>query len=111
MRRDDAADGLALSTASVRKPSRMPEARRPGCDNGRTGCDQLPETLKGKIMAIATANPAANEELYRRAVAESPAQVESPANVMTLQGAVTKTAVLMLLLVATAGFTYIQFRE
>lgn len=50
---------------------------------------------------MATANPAMNEAVYRRA-----GRAETPTQVMTLQGSVAKTAILMLILLATATFTW-----
>jgi len=50
---------------------------------------------------MATANPAMNEAVYQRA-----GYAESATNVMTLQGTVMKTAVLLGILVVAAGFTW-----
>jgi uncharacterized YccA/Bax inhibitor family protein len=50
---------------------------------------------------MATANPAANPAIYERAIHEEPVT-----GVMTLQGAVVKTAILMVILLVTAAFTW-----
>lgn len=52
---------------------------------------------------MATANPAMNEAVYRRAV-----RSDTFSPVMTLQGAVVKTAVLLLILLGTATYTWSQ---
>jgi uncharacterized YccA/Bax inhibitor family protein len=52
---------------------------------------------------MATANPAMNDAAYDRA-----GYADSAANVMTLQGTVLKTWVLVVLLLATASFTWYQ---
>ncbi len=52
---------------------------------------------------MATANPALNEAVYRRA-----SLAASPAQVMTLQGTVVKTAVLVAILLVAAGYTWSQ---
>ncbi len=52
---------------------------------------------------MATANPAMSEAVYRRA-----GRAATPAQVMTLQGSVLKTAVLVLILLVAAGFTWSQ---
>lgn len=52
---------------------------------------------------MATGNPAMNVDVYRRA-----ALTEAPAGAMTLQGAVIKTALLLLILVIAAVFTWSQ---
>jgi uncharacterized YccA/Bax inhibitor family protein len=52
---------------------------------------------------MATANPAMNQAVYRRAgIAATPSQV------MTIQGSVLKTAFLVLILLATAAYTWSQ---
>jgi hypothetical protein len=53
---------------------------------------------------MATANPAMNDSVYQRA-----GQAESVSGVMTLQGTVLKTAVLVAILLAAAGYTWTQF--
>jgi uncharacterized YccA/Bax inhibitor family protein len=55
---------------------------------------------------MATANPAMNAEVYRRA-----GLAAAPARVMTIQGAVLKTAVLLVILLVTAGYTWSQAVE
>ena len=50
---------------------------------------------------MATANPAMSEAVYRRA-----GRAESTTDVMTLQGSVIKTALLVLILLAAATFTW-----
>jgi uncharacterized YccA/Bax inhibitor family protein len=52
---------------------------------------------------MATANPAMSEAVYQRA-----GMAETPTQVMTIQGAVVKTAVLMLILLAAAAYTWAQ---
>jgi uncharacterized YccA/Bax inhibitor family protein len=52
---------------------------------------------------MATANPAMNEAVYRRA-----GLAATPAQVMTIQGAVLKTALLVLILLVTAAYTWSQ---
>jgi uncharacterized YccA/Bax inhibitor family protein len=52
---------------------------------------------------MATANPAMNEAVYRRA-----GYAATAAQAMTVQGSVLKTAVLLLVLLATAAFTWSQ---
>jgi uncharacterized YccA/Bax inhibitor family protein len=52
---------------------------------------------------MATANPAMSEAVYRRA-----GIAETPTRVMTIQGSVLKTAILMLILLATAAYTWSQ---
>lgn len=52
---------------------------------------------------MASANPAMNEAVYRRA-----GSADRPAQVMTLQGSVLKTAILVAILLATATFTWAQ---
>lgn len=52
---------------------------------------------------MATANPAMNEAVYRRA-----GQAYAGSSVMTLEGTVVKTAGLLIVLVATAGYTWYQ---
>jgi uncharacterized YccA/Bax inhibitor family protein len=53
---------------------------------------------------MATANPAMSEAVYRRA-----GRADVPTNVMTLQGAVLKTALLVVILLVTAAYTWKQF--
>ena len=53
--------------------------------------------MAGSTARRATANPALNEDVYRRA-----GLADTPAQIMTVQGTVLKTATLVLLLV-TAG--------
>jgi uncharacterized YccA/Bax inhibitor family protein len=53
---------------------------------------------------MATANPAMNAAVYQRA-----GQAESMTAVMTLQGTVLKTAVLVAILLVAAGYTWTQF--
>ena len=50
-----------------------------------------------------TANPAMTETAYRRA-----GRADTPAAVMTLTGSVVKTAVLVVILLATASYTWGQ---
>ncbi len=50
---------------------------------------------------MASANPAMNPAVYRRA-----GLAESPTQSMTLSGAVLKTAVLVVILLGTATYTY-----
>jgi len=50
-----------------------------------------------------SANPAMSEAVYFRA-----GQADTPANVMTIQGSVMKTAVLVVILLCTAAFTWGQ---
>jgi uncharacterized YccA/Bax inhibitor family protein len=52
---------------------------------------------------MATANPAMNEAVYQRA-----GRADSMTGVMTLQGTVLKTAVLVAILLAAAGYTWTQ---
>lgn len=52
---------------------------------------------------MATANPAMNEAVYRRA-----GRANTPTQVMTLQGSVVKTAILMVILLVTASYTWSQ---
>lgn len=52
---------------------------------------------------MASANPAMNEAVYRRA-----GSADLPAQVMTIQGSVLKTAILLAILLATATFTWAQ---
>jgi uncharacterized YccA/Bax inhibitor family protein len=52
---------------------------------------------------MATANPAMNEEVYRRA-----GVADTPTGAMTLQGTVLKTAVLVAVLLAPAAYTWAQ---
>jgi uncharacterized YccA/Bax inhibitor family protein len=52
---------------------------------------------------MATANPAMNTAVFQRA-----GSAESASQVMTLQGAVTKTAILVAILLATASYTWAQ---
>jgi uncharacterized YccA/Bax inhibitor family protein len=52
---------------------------------------------------MATANPAMNEAVYQRA-----ALAGTPAQVMTMQGTVVKTAILVAILVVAAGYTWSQ---
>jgi uncharacterized YccA/Bax inhibitor family protein len=55
---------------------------------------------------MATANPALSEAAYDRA-----GYAESTANVMTLQGSILKTWVLVVLLLVTAAFTWLQAEQ
>jgi len=55
---------------------------------------------------MATANPAMNEAVYRRA-----GLAGTPTRVMTVQGAVVKTAVLVVILLVTAGYTWSRVVE
>lgn len=52
---------------------------------------------------MATANPAMNVAVYRRAE-----RADSFTSVMTLQGAVVKTALLVVILLVTAAYTWSQ---
>ena len=52
---------------------------------------------------MATANPAMNEAVYRRAVL-----AEIPDQAMTIRGLVVKTAILVVILLVTAGYTWSQ---
>jgi uncharacterized YccA/Bax inhibitor family protein len=52
---------------------------------------------------MATGNPAINEAVYRRA-----GPTDMPAQVMTVQGAVLKTAILVAILLATGTYTWSQ---
>ncbi len=52
---------------------------------------------------MATANPAMNEAVYQRA-----GRADTPTQVMTLQGTVVKTAILMVILLVTASYTWSQ---
>jgi uncharacterized YccA/Bax inhibitor family protein len=52
---------------------------------------------------MATGNPAMNLEVYRRA-----ALADTPTQAMTLPGAVVKTAILLVILLVTAAFTWTQ---
>ncbi len=52
---------------------------------------------------MATANPAMNEEVYRRA-----GLADTPTRAMTVQGTVLKTAILVVILLATAAYTWAQ---
>jgi uncharacterized YccA/Bax inhibitor family protein len=52
---------------------------------------------------MATANPAMNEAVYRRA-----GLAEMPTEAMTIQGSVVKTAILVVILLVTAGYTWSQ---
>jgi uncharacterized YccA/Bax inhibitor family protein len=52
---------------------------------------------------MATANPAMNEEVYRRA-----GLADTPTRAMTLQGTVLKTAILVVILLITAAYTWAQ---
>ena len=52
---------------------------------------------------MATANPTMNEEVYRRA-----GLADTPTQAMTLQGAVLKTAILLVILLVTAAYTWTQ---
>jgi uncharacterized YccA/Bax inhibitor family protein len=52
---------------------------------------------------MATGNPAMNVDVYRRAALD-----EAPARVMTLQGTVIKTAILLVILLITAVYTWSQ---
>jgi uncharacterized YccA/Bax inhibitor family protein len=52
---------------------------------------------------MATANPAMNEEVYRRA-----GLADTPTQAMTLQGTVLKTAILLVILLVTAAYTWSQ---
>jgi hypothetical protein len=52
---------------------------------------------------MATANPAMSEAVYRRA-----GLAATPAQVMTVQGTVLKTALLLLILLVTAAYTWSQ---
>jgi uncharacterized YccA/Bax inhibitor family protein len=55
---------------------------------------------------MATANPAMTEAAYQRA-----GRADTPAAVMTLQGSVAKSAVLVVILLVTAAFTWSQATE
>jgi uncharacterized YccA/Bax inhibitor family protein len=55
---------------------------------------------------MATANPAMNEAVYRRA-----GQADTSTSVMTLQGAVVKAALLVVILLVTATYTWSQAAE
>jgi uncharacterized YccA/Bax inhibitor family protein len=52
---------------------------------------------------MATANPAMNEAVYRRA-----GLADTPTQAMTIQGTVVKTAILVLILLVTAAYTWSQ---
>lgn len=52
---------------------------------------------------MATSNPAMSQAVYRRA-----GLVETPTQAMTIQGAVLKTAILVVILLATAAYTWSQ---
>jgi uncharacterized YccA/Bax inhibitor family protein len=52
---------------------------------------------------MATANPAMNEEVYRRA-----GLAETPTGAMTVQGTVLKTAILLVILLVAAAYTWAQ---
>jgi len=52
---------------------------------------------------MATANPAMSEAVYRRAGVAT-----TPSRVMTIQGSVLKTAILVVILLATAAYTWAQ---
>jgi uncharacterized YccA/Bax inhibitor family protein len=52
---------------------------------------------------MATANPAMNAEVYRRA-----GLAETPTRAMTVQGTVVKTAILLVILLVTAAYTWGQ---
>ena len=52
---------------------------------------------------MATANPAMNEAVYRRAGLSA-----IPSQAMTIQGSVLKTAILVAILLATAAYTWSQ---
>jgi uncharacterized YccA/Bax inhibitor family protein len=52
---------------------------------------------------MASGNPAMNEGVYRRAE-----RAETPAQVMTVQGTVLKTAILLVILLVAAGYTWSQ---
>ena len=52
---------------------------------------------------MATANPAMSEAVYRRA-----GLADTPTQVMTVQGSVLKTAILVVILLATAAYTWSQ---
>src|SRR5438132_1238586 len=75
--------------------SRPPLAKKPLC---LALCGQL----KGKHI-MATANPAMNEAVYRRA-----GRADSSTSVMSLQGTVLKTGILVLILLFTSGYTWSQ---
>ena len=55
---------------------------------------------------MATANPAMNEAVYRRA-----GRADTPTSVMTIRGSVLKTAILVVILLVTAAYTWTQFAE
>ncbi len=55
---------------------------------------------------MATGNPAMSEAVYRRA-----GLAETPTQVMTVQGTVLKTAILVMILLVTAGYTWSQVGE
>jgi uncharacterized YccA/Bax inhibitor family protein len=55
---------------------------------------------------MATANPAMSEAVYRRA-----GRADTYSRVMTLEGTVMKTAVLVAILLVTAAYTWIQARD
>src|SRR5260370_1092935 len=62
-----------------------------------------PPHSQAKRALMATANPAMNEDVYRRA-----GYAESQASVMTLPGTALKTGVLLVLLLIAAVFTWFQ---
>src|SRR5580765_6028395 len=54
---------------------------------------------------MASSNPAMNDAIFQRA-----GHADTPANVMTLQGTVLKTSVLVAIMAVTAAFTWAQAR-
>jgi uncharacterized YccA/Bax inhibitor family protein len=60
-------------------------------------------TLPKGIRLMATSNPAMNEAVYLRS-----GRAETSVNAMTLQGTVGKTAILLLILLVAAGYTWSQ---
>ncbi len=58
-----------------------------------------------------TANPALNDGVFARATAVSRGRAATPPAAMTIDGAVTKTAILVSLLLATANFTWTRYEK
>ena len=75
-----------------------------GVDRAPAGLIRTFDKTHGE-RAMATANPAMNEAVYQRA-----GRAYAGTSVMTLEGTVVKTAGLLLVLIAAAGYTWYSGR-
>src|SRR5207237_5681513 len=73
------------------------------CHEKRSRFSQPSAQNTKEVNDMATANPAMNESVYRRA-----GYADSPANVMTINGAAMKTLALVAILLIAGSFTWDQ---